>query len=88
MNQTRVVAQLTNIRGARRCSATTRAGGSCQCPAIRDRTRCRLHGGKSPGAPRGAGNGNYKGGEFTVEAKEERQWLRSIVRTYGRVDKT
>jgi hypothetical protein len=87
MNQSRVMAQLTKIRGATRCGAKTRAGGACQCPAIRGRNRCRLHGGGSPGAPRGPGNGNYKGGEFTAEAIEERQWLRSIVRTYGKVEK-
>lgn len=87
MNQSRVMAQLTNIRRAPRCGAKTRAGGCCQCPAIRDRNRCRLHGGKSTGAPRGPGNGNYKGGEFTAEAVKERQWLRSIVRTFGKVEK-
>ncbi|WP_283817536.1 HGGxSTG domain-containing protein [Bradyrhizobium liaoningense] len=81
------MAQLTNIRRAPRCGAKTRAGGCCQCPAIRDRNRCRLHGGKSTGAPRGPGNGNYKGGEFTAEAVKERQWLRSIVRTFGKVEK-
>jgi hypothetical protein len=87
MNQGRVMAQLENIRTAQRCGARTRAGGACQCPAIRDRKRCRLHGGYSTGAPKGQGNGNYKGGEFTAEAVEERQWLRSIVRTYGKLEK-
>ena len=33
----------------RRCSAKTRAGGACQNPAIGNRTRCKLHGGKSTG---------------------------------------
>jgi hypothetical protein len=46
--------QLANLRAAPRCGAKTRAGGACQCPAIRDRKRCRLHGGRSPGAPKGA----------------------------------
>ncbi len=87
MNQDRVSAKLKNIRAARRCGAKTRAGGVCQCPAIRDRKRCRLHGGRSPGAPKGSGNGNYKDGTFTAEAVEERQWLRSMVRTYGKLEK-
>lgn len=87
MNQDRVMAQLANIRTALRCGAKTRAGGPCQCPAIWGRNRCRLHGGRSTGAPKGLGNGNYKDGTFTAEAVEERQWLRSIVRTYGKVDK-
>ncbi len=33
----------------RRCGAKTRAGGACQNPAINNRSRCRLHGGKSTG---------------------------------------
>ncbi len=86
MDQGRVISQLTNIRAAPRCGAKTRAGGPCQCPAIRDRKRCRLHGGRSPGAPKGYGNGNYKDGTFTAEAIEERQWLRSIVGTFGKLE--
>ena len=85
MDQSRVMAQLENIRTARRCGARTRAGGACQCPAIRDRKRCRLHGGRSPGAPKGSVNGNFTAGEFTAEAVEERRWLRSVVRTYGKL---
>ena len=87
MNQERVMAQLANIRAARRCGAKTRAGGSCLCPAIRDRKRCRLHGGRSPGAPSGRDNGNFKDGTFTVEAVEERLWLKSVVRTYAKATK-
>ena len=33
----------------RRCGAKTRAGTPCQNPAIKDRNRCKLHGGKSTG---------------------------------------
>jgi hypothetical protein len=51
----------------------------CQRPAIRGRKRCRLHGGMSPGAPRGSKNGNFKSGDWTTEAIEERKWLRSLV---------
>lgn len=84
MNQSRVMAQLANLRAAARCDAKTRAGGACQCPAIRGRNRCRLHGGRSTGAPKAQDNGNYKTGEFTADAIQERQWLRSIVTTYGK----
>ena len=87
MNQDRVMAQLENIRTAPRCGARTRAGGACQCPAIRGRKRCRLHGGRSPGAPQGRDNGNYRDGTFTAEAVEERQWLKSVVRTYAKAQK-
>lgn len=88
MNQERVMTQLFNIRTAKRCGAKTRAGGACQCPAIRGRSRCRLHGGRATGAPKGQGNGNFTTGEYTAEAIEERQWLRSVVRTYGKLERT
>jgi hypothetical protein len=87
MNQTRVMGQLANIRSAPRCGAKTRAGGTCQCPAIRGRNRCRLHGGRSTGAPKGCGNGNYKDGSFTAEAIQEGQWLKLMVRTYAKLVK-
>jgi hypothetical protein len=85
MNQGAVAKRLDNIRAATRCGAKTRGGGACQCPAIRGRKRCRLHGGRNAGAPKGSANGKYTTGEFTAEALEERQWLRSVVRTYGKV---
>ena len=87
MNQDCVVAQLANIRAAARCGAKTRAVGACQCPAIRDRKRCRLHGGRSPGAPKGRDNGNYRDGAFTTETIQERQWLRSVVRSFAKLEK-
>jgi hypothetical protein len=53
---------------------------------LRERNRCRLHGGRSTGAPKGQRNGNYKVGDFTAEAIKEAQWLRSVVRTYGKLE--
>ena len=67
--------RLANLRRAPLCGAKTRAGTPCQRPAIRGRRRCRLHGGLSPGAPRGAKNGNFKTGDWTADAIEERKWL-------------
>ena len=72
----RTLDRLTNLRGARRCGAQTRRSGPCNCPAVRGRARCRLHGGLSPGAPKGPGNGNFRNGQWTVEAMEERKWAR------------
>ena len=86
MNQDRLTAQLSNIREAKRCGARTRAGGSCECPALRDRNRCRLHGGLSTGAPKGTGNGNYRSGTWTAEAIEERNWLRSLASAFAKRD--
>jgi hypothetical protein len=54
------------------CDIKTRGGTPCQRPAIRGRKRCRLHGGLSPGAPRGEKNGNFKTGDWTLDAIEER----------------
>jgi hypothetical protein len=68
-----------NLPGVMRCGAKTRAGTPCQCPAMKDRKRCRIHGGLSPGAPRGAANGNYRDGYWTHEAVEERKFIRSLV---------
>jgi hypothetical protein len=40
----------------------------------------------SPGAPRGDRNGNFKDGAWTAEAIEERRWLRSLVKQFGKVE--
>jgi hypothetical protein len=42
--------------------------------------RCRIHGGKSPGAPRGERNGRWRGGFYTPEARAERRRLRDLIR--------
>ena len=74
--------RLKNLRQAPRCGARTRTGTACQRPAIRGRKRCRLHGGLSPGAPRGVKNGNFRNGNWTNDAVEERRWLRSLVQLF------
>jgi hypothetical protein len=66
-----------------KCGAKTRAGTPCDSPAISSRGRCRLHGGLSPGAPRGPKNGNFKNGDWTAGAIEERKWLRSLVQSFA-----
>jgi glucans biosynthesis protein len=83
MDQT-LTTRIQNLQRAPRCGARTRAGTPCQRPALRGRKRCRLHGGLSSGAPRGAKNGNFKNGDWTAEAIEERKWLRSLVQAFGK----
>jgi hypothetical protein len=83
-----VETRLRNLKRAPRCGALNRAGSPCQRPALRGRSRCGLHGGKSPGAPRGVKNGNYKSGDWMAEAIEERRWLRSVVCTFANNGKT
>lgn len=80
MNQV-VADKLANLNAAPRCGARNRAGTPCQCPAMRDRKRCRLHGGKSTGAPRGTANGNYTDGHWTSEAQAERKLVRHLLKT-------
>jgi hypothetical protein len=63
-----------------RCGAKDRAGMRCQTAPMKDRKRCRVHGGLSPGAPRGQKNGNYKDGHWTKEAVEERRFIRSLLK--------
>jgi hypothetical protein len=65
-----VVPSTVDLKKQRRCGARTRAGAPCQRPPIRGRKRCRLHGGLSPGAPRGLKNGNFK--------------LRSLVQSFAK----
>jgi len=79
-----VASRLETLRQSQRCGALTRAGTACKRPVIRGRSRCRLHGGLSPGAPRGAENGNFRNGNWTAEAIEERKWLRSLVQTFAK----
>ena len=62
----------------RRCLAKTRSGGQCQCPAMKDKDRCRIHGGLSTGARTKDGKekarqGVLKNGHYTKEAIENRK---------------
>jgi hypothetical protein len=59
-----------NPANSPRCGAKTRGGPPCRQPAMKN-GRCRLHGGKSPGAPRGVRNGKYRHGLRTIEAIAE-----------------
>ncbi len=62
-----------------RCGAKTRSGRPCGSPAMPN-GRCRMHGGSSPGAPKGSANGSYRHGLFTAEAIEERRELNAWIR--------
>jgi hypothetical protein len=85
MNQS-TVTHRHNIRGALHCGAKTRDGMVCERRPIPGRTRCRLHGGLSPGASRGPRNGNFKDGSWTKEALEERRWLRSLINAFAKAE--
>ncbi|WP_354086300.1 HGGxSTG domain-containing protein [Bradyrhizobium sp. S3.3.6] len=67
------------IRASLRCGAQTRNGGACRAPALRGKTRCRMHGGAwGSGAPFGNSNA-VKHGFFTGEAIEERKLVRAVL---------
>ncbi|MEI9982623.1 MAG: HGGxSTG domain-containing protein [Aliidongia sp.] len=78
-----VVSMLTKPKvgfsGCAECGARTRLGAPCRSPAMRN-GRCRMHGGKSPGAPRGERNGNFSTGAWTKEAIAERRSSAALLR--------
>jgi hypothetical protein len=64
-----------------RCGALTRRGTPCRGPAVRNRRRCRMHGGTAPGAPPGPKHGMFKHGLRSAAAIERRR----IAAAEGRV---
>jgi len=63
---------------SRRCGARTRGGSQCQSPAMLN-GRCRMHGGMSPGAPKGNSNA-LKHGRYTAAAIGHRREIASLLR--------
>jgi hypothetical protein len=69
---------MEKARNAPRCGAKARTTGKpCLCPAMPN-GRCRLHGGKSTGAPTGKANGNYKNGLRTKRSKQFKKTIRAV----------
>jgi hypothetical protein len=67
-----------------RCGAKTRSGRPCRSAAMRN-GRCRMHGGASPGAPRGERHGMFRHGLRTLEAIEQRRATALLIREYRRI---
>ena len=66
---------------ARRCGARRRRRTACQCPAMRNRRRCRLHGGKSTGPKTADGlersrRARWKHGAYSQEVRDIRALAR------------
>jgi len=61
-----------------RCGARTRRGSQCQSPAMPN-GRCRMHGGMSPGAPKGNKNA-FKHGRYAAEAIALRRDVAALLR--------
>ena len=61
-----------------RCHARTRGQTPCQSPAMAN-GRCRMHGGKAPGAAKGNSNA-LKHGRYTAEHIAERRHFAELLR--------
>ena len=78
---------LLHMRQAPRCRARTRRGSLCQSPAMPN-GRCRMHGGKSPGAPVGNRNA-LRHGRYTAAAIARRRSIAELIRNARQLmDKT
>jgi uncharacterized protein YjcR len=64
---------------ASKCPARTRSGQPCQAPAMPN-GRCRMHGGRSPGAPKGNKNA-FKHGRYTAEQIANRREITALLQT-------
>jgi len=61
-----------------KCHAKTRSGKPCQSPSMKN-GRCRMHGGKSKGAPKGNQNA-YKHGFYSADAIADRKFMQELAR--------
>ena len=62
---------------APRCGARTRRQTACECPAMKN-GRCKFHGGKSTGAPKGNSNA-LKHGLRSAQMRLNRALLREMI---------
>ncbi|WP_353019077.1 HGGxSTG domain-containing protein [Mesorhizobium sp. M0999] len=67
--------QSFQMHSSPRCGART--ANPCKSPAMPN-GRCRLHGGKSPGAPKGNSNA-FKHGRYSAEAMAGRRRFRQLL---------
>jgi hypothetical protein len=66
------------INPSPRCGARTRSGSGCRSAAMPN-GRCRMHGGMSPGAPKGNKNA-FRHGHYTTEAIAIRREIAKLLR--------
>ncbi len=62
-----------------RCGAKTRKNNICQSPAMRNKKRCRMHGGKCSGAPIG-NQYAIKNGFSTAKVKEIKKAIKVLLK--------
>ena len=73
----RIAHPLPMHRSSRCLAYARRTGNPCQAPAMPN-GRCRMHGGKSTGAPRGNKNA-WKHGAYSATARAERILARQLI---------
>ena len=61
-----------------RCGARTRSGKPCRTPGMPN-GRCRMHGGPSPGAPKGNQH-NFKHGRYSQQSIRFRREIAVLIR--------
>src|SRR3546814_5829237 len=71
-----------------RCQERTRSGQSCRSVAVKGKRVCRMHGGLSPGAPKGERNGAYLHGDETKEAIALRKRVLRLLRKFRSEEQT
>ena len=62
---------------ARQCGAKTRNGAPCRGKAVHGKARCRMHGGKGSGAPKGNRNALKHGGR-SAAFRDLARYLRDV----------
>nr|WP_305803833.1 HGGxSTG domain-containing protein [Bradyrhizobium sp. ORS 278] len=67
------------MQRAKRCGAKTRGGKPCLSPAMAN-GRCRMHGGPSPGAPKG-NQYALKHGRFAARTIQLRREISALVKS-------
>jgi len=82
-----------DFRTAARCGAQNRNGCPCQRPAMRNRQRCNLHGGKSTGPRTAAGIERMKAartihGGYSREAREQAREVRDLIRQFRELQRS
>src|SRR5215813_4793632 len=74
-----------HMLASRRCGALTRSGGLCRAPAVKDKLRCRKHGGATGvGAPKSNRNAR-KHGLYAAAERAEHRRIMDFVRECNRV---
>ena len=74
---------LLDMQKAPRCGVRTRSGKPCQSPGMPN-GRCRMHGGPSPGAPKGNQNA-FKHGRYSANSIQQRRQVAALIKGMRKV---